>query len=150
MRKFLAVMATAAIFSMSGLSGDVNARTASPSSVPSPTVEPIVQERTLPARRTRRRTVRGEGRRRPSIGAAYKRGGRYYARGGKRAGRGGARFGKNIARGKPIVAGKELGKGAGGLAVDTARGTGQVGVGTARVGKKVGRTTRNAIRRVVN
>ncbi|MCP9493502.1 MAG: hypothetical protein MSG64_03500 [Pyrinomonadaceae bacterium MAG19_C2-C3] len=149
MRKFLAVVATAAIFSMSGLSGDVNARTASPSSSLS-TVEPIVQERTLPARRTRQRTVRGERRRRPSIGAAYKRGGRYYARGGKRAGRGGARFGKNIARGKPIVAGKELGKGAGGLGIDTARGTKQVGIGTLRAGKKAGRTTRNAIRRVVN
>lgn len=149
MRKFLMVVMTAVIVSMSGFSGDVSARTASPSS--SSTVEPAVQERTLPARqRTRRRTVRGERRRRPSIGSAYKRGGRYYARGGKRAGRGGVRFGKNIARGKPIVAGKELGKGVGGLAVDTARGTGQVGVGTARVGKKVGRTTRNAIRRIVN
>ena len=145
MRKFLAVLATAAMFSMSGLSGDVNARTASPSSTP--TVEPIVQERTLPARRTRRRTVRGEGRRRPSIGSAYKRSGRYYARGGKRAGRGGVRFGKNIARGKPIVAGKELGKGAGGLAVDTARGTGQVGVGTARVGKRIGRGAKRIFRR---
>ena len=149
MRKFLAVVTTAFMFSMSGLSGGVNARAASS------TIEPGAQEQSAPRtiqrrRSTRRRTVRGETRRRPSIGAAYKRGGRYYARGGKRAGRGGARFGKNMARGKPIVAGKELGKGAGGLGVDTARGTKQVGVGTARAGKKAGRTTRNAIRRVIN
>lgn len=50
-------------------------------------------------------------------------------------GRGGKRFGKNIAKGKPIKAGRELGKGAGGFG----KGVGQ---GTAGVGKKIGKGTK--------
>ena len=50
-------------------------------------------------------------------------------------GRGGKGFGKNISKGKPLKAGKDLGKGAGGF------GKG-VGKGTAGVGKKIGHKTK--------
>ena len=55
-----------------------------------------------------------------------------YRRAGRSAARGGARFGKSIARGRPVRAGKGLGKGVGGFGKHT-------GVGTARVGKRIGR-----------
>jgi hypothetical protein len=61
-----------------------------------------------------------------------------YANAGKSAGHGGKRFGKNIKHGKPVKAGKELGKGVGGM------GKG-VGHGTKRVGKKVGKTIKKAV-----
>lgn len=61
-----------------------------------------------------------------------------YAGAGKSVGHGGKRFGKNIKHGKPIVAGKELGKGVGRM------GKG-VGHGTKRVGKKVGKTIKKAV-----
>lgn len=64
--------------------------------------------------------------------------GHAYKQGGKSAGRGGKRFGKNIAHGKPIKGGKELGKGMGGF------GKG-VGKGTGRTGKKVGRKIKHAV-----
>jgi len=108
------------------------------------------RRRVLRTPQTRRRRVQGDRARNRSIGSAYRRGGRYYARGGKRLARGTVRSAKNVGRAKPIVAGRELGKGAGGFGADTARGTAQVGVGTARVGKKVGRTTRNAARKILN
>ena len=79
----------------------------------------VSQER--PARGARR-SYRQRGR---GIGAAYRRAGRAGARGG-------VGFGKNIARARPVRAGKSLGKGAGGFGKHT-------GVGTARVGKKMGR-----------
>jgi Ni/Co efflux regulator RcnB len=61
-----------------------------------------------------------------------------YAGAGKSAGHGGKRFGKNIKHGKPVKAGKELGKGMGGM------GKG-VGHGTKRVGKKVGKKIKGAV-----
>jgi hypothetical protein len=61
-----------------------------------------------------------------------------YGSAGRSMGRGGKRFGKNMAKGKPIVAGRELGKGTGGF------GKG-VGKGTAGVGRKVGRKTKHAV-----
>ena len=64
--------------------------------------------------------------------------GHAYKQGGKSAGRGGKRFGKNIAHGKPVKGGKELGKGVGGL------GKG-VGKGTGRAGKKVGSKIKHAV-----
>ena len=72
-----------------------------------------------------RRGWRDHRRRGQGIGSAYR-------RAGSSAGRGGARFGKNIGRGRPVRAGKHLGKGVGGFGKHS-------GVGTARVGKKVGR-----------
>jgi hypothetical protein len=80
----------------------------------------------------RRRTGRDVARRKHrGIGHAYK-------HGGKSAGRGGKRFGKNIARGKPVKGGRELGKGMGGF------GKG-VGKGTGRTGRKVGRKVKHAL-----
>ena len=64
--------------------------------------------------------------------------GHAYKGAGKSAGRGGKRFGKNIAHGKPIKGGKELGKGMGGF------GKG-VGKGTGRSGKKIGRKIKHAV-----
>ncbi len=75
-----------------------------------------------------RRGWRDHRRRGQGIGSAYR-------RAGSSAGRGGARFGKNIGRGRPIRAGKHLGKGVGGLGK-------HAGVGTARVGRKTGRSLR--------
>jgi hypothetical protein len=70
-------------------------------------------------------------RRHRGIGHAYK-------SAGKSAGRGGKRFGKNMARGRPIRAGKEFGKGMGGFGKHT-------GKGTARTGKKVGKKVKTAV-----
>ncbi len=97
-----------------------------------------------PRRRRRRRRVRGDVSRSPGVGGTYKRAGRHYGRSGKYAGRGGARFGKNIARAKPIVAGRELGKNTGKAGVETAKGTVDVGKGTARAGVKTGKVVGNA------
>lgn len=85
--------------------------------------------------RRRRRTGSDISRRRHGrhrgIGHAYK-------SAGKSAGRGGKRFGKNMARGRPIRAGKEFGKGMGGFGKHT-------GKGTARTGKKVGQKVKQAV-----
>ena len=61
-----------------------------------------------------------------------------YAGAGKSAGHGGKRFGKNIKHGRPVKAGKELGKGMG----DMGKG---VGHGTKQVGKKVGKGIKKAV-----
>lgn len=72
----------------------------------------------------RRRRVRPEGRRRGrGIKSAF-------ARAGRGAGRGGKRFGQNIAKGRPVRAGKELGKGMGTFGKYT-------GKGVARTAKRV-------------
>ena len=86
---------------------------------------------------TRHRRVRRERRRRHrhTIGSAYR-------QAGVDAGRGGARFGKNIARGRVVRGGKELGKGMGGFGKNT-------GIGTARVGKLVGQKTAKGVKRAV-
>jgi len=76
-----------------------------------------------------RRNWRGYGRRGQGIGSAYRRAGRSAVRGG-------SRFGKNIGRGRPVRAGKQLGKGVGGFGK-------HVGIGTARVGRKIGRSVKS-------
>ncbi len=64
--------------------------------------------------------------------------GRTYKEAGTSAGSGGADFGKNIARGKPIKAGRRFGKGMG-------RTGKNVGQGSAKVGRKVGNKTKQAV-----
>jgi hypothetical protein len=71
----------------------------------------------------RRRRVQPEGRRRRGIKNAF-------GRAGRGAGRGGKRFGQNMARGRPVRAGKELGKGMGTFGKYT-------GKGIARTSKRV-------------
>jgi hypothetical protein len=71
----------------------------------------------------RRRRVRREGRRGRGIKSAF-------ARAGRGAGRGGKRFGQNIAKGRPVRGGKELGKGMGTFGKYT-------GKGVARTAKRV-------------
>ncbi len=82
-------------------------------------------------RRTGNDVSRLRHRRHRGIGHAYK-------SAGKSAGRGGKRFGKNMARGRPVRAGKEFGKGMGGFGKHT-------GKGTARTGKKVGQKVKQAV-----
>ncbi|HEY6188136.1 MAG TPA: hypothetical protein VIW80_10680 [Pyrinomonadaceae bacterium] len=65
----------------------------------------------------RRRRVRGEFRRRRGRGIKSA-----FARAGRGAGRGGKRFGQNMARGRPVRAGKELGKGMGTFGKHTGKG----------------------------
>ena len=65
----------------------------------------------------RRRRVRGEFRRRKGRGIKSA-----FARAGRGAGRGGKRFGQNMARGRPVRAGKELGKGMGTFGKYTGKG----------------------------
>lgn len=65
----------------------------------------------------RRRRVRGEFRRRKGRGIKSA-----FARAGRGAGRGGKRFGQNMARGRPVRAGKELGKGMGTFGKHTGKG----------------------------
>ena len=88
-----------------------------------------VQERRAGARRVERRDDdfwrHGRRRRHGGIGAAYKRAGRSAAHGT-------VGFGKYMAHGRPIRAGKRMGRGVGGFGKHT-------GIGTARVGAKVGR-----------
>ncbi len=80
----------------------------------------------------RRRTGSDVARRKHrGIGHAYK-------QGGTSAGRGGKHFARNISRGKPLKAGKELGKGMGGF------GKG-VGKGTGRTGRKVGSEVKHTV-----
>ena len=79
----------------------------------------------------RRRRHRRHGRRR-GIGQTYKEAGTSTAQGG-------VGFGKNIAKGKPIVAGRRLGKGVG-------RGGKRVGQGSAGVGRKVGDKTKKIVK----
>jgi hypothetical protein len=71
----------------------------------------------------RRRRVRSERRRSRGIKGAF-------ARAGRGAGRGGKRFGQNIAKGRPVRGGKELGKGMGTFGKYT-------GKGVARTAKRV-------------
>ena len=54
--------------------------------------------------------------------------------------KGSGRFAVNIVRGKPIVAGRELGKGIGTMGRQT-------GKGVARAGRKVGQGTKKLVRR---
>jgi hypothetical protein len=71
--------------------------------------------------RSRRRHLRHEARRkRRGIGGSFK-------KGGTSAGQGGKGFGKNVARGKPIKAGRRLGKGMGGFGKHTGKGFGKTG-----------------------
>lgn len=72
---------------------------------------------TVPGGR-RRRIRRDRGRERPGIRSAFK-------RAGKSAGRGGKRFGQNMAKGRPVRAGKHLGKGMGGFGKHTGKGIGR-------------------------
>ena len=83
----------------------------------------------------RRRHVRGDRRRSKSIGSAY-------SKAGKGAARGAKGLARNIRHGRVVRGGKEFGKGMGEFGKQT-------GIGTARVGKKVGKTTGNAIKRAV-
>lgn len=106
------------------------------------------QAKTTPRRRRRRRRVRGDVARTPGVGRTFKRAGHHYGRSGKYAGRGGARFGKNIAHGKPIVAGRELGKNTGKAGVETAKGTVDVGKGSARAGVKAGKAVGHTTKRI--
>ena len=71
---------------------------------------------TVPGNR-RRRVRRDRGRHR-GIRSAFK-------KAGKSAGRGGKRFGQNMAKGRPVRAGKEFGKGMGGLGKHTGKGVGR-------------------------
>lgn len=71
----------------------------------------------------RRRRIRGDRPRGRGIGSAFK-------KAGKSAGHGGKRFGQNMARGRPVRAGKEFGKGMGSFGKN-------VGKGMARVGKRI-------------
>lgn len=74
----------------------------------------------------RRRHLRREARRRHrGIGGSFR-------KAGTSAGRGGKSFGKNIARGKPIKAGRHLGKGMGGLGKHTGKGVGKTGKRVAK------------------
>jgi hypothetical protein len=66
----------------------------------------------------RRRRVRSERRRGRGIKSAF-------ARAGRGAGRGGKRFGQNMAKGRPVRAGKELGKGMGTFGKYTGKGVGR-------------------------
>ena len=85
------------------------------------------------------KTGRRRNRRRERHGGGI---GHNYGKGGKSMGRGGKRFGKNIAKGKPLKAGKEFGKGAGGFGKGVGKGTGGVG---SKVGRKVGKATKRAV-----
>ena len=76
------------------------------------------QRRVITVRGNRRRRVRRDRGRRRGIRSAFK-------KAGKSAGRGGKRFGQNIAKGRPVRAGKELGKGMGGLGKHTGKGVGR-------------------------
>lgn len=77
------------------------------------------QERTvLTAQGNRRRRIRRDRGRHRGIRSAFK-------KAGKSAGSGGKRFGQNMARGRPIRAGKHLGKGMGGFGKHTGKGIGR-------------------------
>lgn len=71
-------------------------------------------------------TVQGNRRRRVRRDRGRGRGIRHsFKRAGKSAGRGGKRFGTNMAQGRPVRAGKELGKGMGGFGKHTGKGVGK-------------------------
>jgi hypothetical protein len=71
-------------------------------------------------------TVPGARRRRVRRDRARGRGIRHsFKKAGKSAGRGGKRFGQNMARGRPVRAGKHLGKGMGGFGKHTGKGIGK-------------------------
>ena len=126
MRKLTAILFAALIaFPSYAISIHANPR---PNSVQEPENQ---TKRKLKVPSGRRRRTGRDRRKHRGIGHAYK-------SAGKSAGRGGKRFGKNIARGKPIKGGKELGKGMGGFGKHT-------GKGTARVAKKVGRKIKHAV-----
>ncbi len=74
-----------------------------------------------PPQRRRRRAQ-------PDIRRHRKRGiGSAFGKAGKSAGRGGKHFGKQMARGRPLRAGKEFGKGMGGFGKHFGKGMGRVG-----------------------
>jgi hypothetical protein len=74
--------------------------------------------RVMTVQRGRRRRIRRDRGRRPGIRSAFK-------RAGKSAGSGGKRFGQNMAKGRPVRAGKHLGKGMGGFGKHTGKGIGR-------------------------
>ena len=76
------------------------------------------QRRVMTVPGNRRRRVRRDRARRGGIRHSFK-------RAGKSAGRGGKRFGQNMARGRPVRAGKHLGKGMGGFGKHTGKGIGK-------------------------
>ena len=78
---------------------------------------------TVPDNGQRRRRIQPDRPRGRGIKSAF-------ARAGRGAGRGGKRFGQNMARGRPVRAGKELGKGMGTFGKYT-------GKGVARTAKRV-------------
>ena len=104
-----------------------------------------VRARSLPLENNRNTEVKPstgqEGRyRRRHQRRRHRRGiGQSYKQVGTSTGQGGAGFGKNIARGKPIVAGRRLGKGLG-------RAGKNIGQGSAGVGRKVGNTTKDVVK----
>jgi hypothetical protein len=73
------------------------------------------QRRVINVPGSRRRRVRRDRGRRRGIRSAFK-------KAGKSAGRGGKRFGQNMAKGRVVRAGKEFGKGMGGLGKHTGKG----------------------------
>jgi hypothetical protein len=78
------------------------------------------------AQQPRVMSVPGNRRRRVRRDRARGRGIRHsFKRAGKSAGRGGKRFGQNMARGRPVRAGKHLGKGMGGFGKHTGKGIGK-------------------------
>lgn len=76
------------------------------------------ERRVLTTQGNRRRRMRRDRGRHRGIRSAFK-------KAGKSAGRGGKRFGKNMARGRPVRAGKHLGKGMGGFGKHTGKGVGR-------------------------
>lgn len=76
------------------------------------------QRRVMTVPGTRRRRVRRDRARGRGIRHSFK-------KAGKSAGRGGKRFGQNMARGRPVRAGKHLGKGMGGFGKHTGKGIGK-------------------------
>jgi hypothetical protein len=91
-----------------------------------------VSAKSFQQEQTQRKRTRDR-RRSKSIGSAFK-------RAGLSAGRGGKLFGKNIAKGKPIVAGREFGKGMGGFGKHSGKGFG-------RTGKKIGKSVKRVFTR---
>ncbi len=76
------------------------------------------QPRVMSVPGNRRRRVRRDRARGGGIRHSFK-------KAGKSAGRGGKRFGQNMARGRPVRAGKHLGKGMGGFGKHTGKGIGK-------------------------
>jgi hypothetical protein len=81
-------------------------------------VQDETERRVMTVQASRRRRVRRDRGRGRGIRHSFK-------KAGKSAGRGGKRFGQNMARGRPVRAGKELGKGMGGFGKHTGKGIGK-------------------------